>query len=70
MDGKSPGNTRSLLLSPARCSNLIDPFDPWRSCVHLAGGDCKKMEVVLLVCSAVLPCSIASLVHLCGAVFV
>jgi hypothetical protein len=51
MGGVSPGSESSkrckfstplsLLTTPIK--NSIDPFDPWYSCVHLAGGECKRV---------------------------
>jgi hypothetical protein len=52
------------------CSSLLltVPIGSIRSpvfCIQLAGGDWKKVEVVLLLCSAVL---LHSLIHLCACV--
>nr|ACG40683.1 hypothetical protein [Zea mays] len=64
MGGKSSGDECSAPL----CCLLFQSPRSIRSLAFLcliAGGDCKLVEVVLLLCSEVLPCS---LLHLCACV--
>jgi hypothetical protein len=59
------GRKTQLLCSSLLLTVPIGSFRSLASCDHLASGDWKKVEVVLLLCSVVLP---YSLLHLCACV--